>query len=329
MLSGKLHARRRPSVLALVLLLVCALPLSCHLLADEPEAGSVAAPVSDGSEVSTQTYPWEFVDARKVRVRILKPANRIVSLAPSLTETLLALGAAPKLVGCTDHCKAPGLSATIPRVGTLDAPNLEAILSLKTDLVVCSLITPKAAVDRLTALGITVVSLRQQSLDDVLNETSSLGKLSGFEAAANQLLATLEARIHSTRDQLLNVPKIKTLLLYDLENLFSAGRNSFPGKLVELCGGENLAAKASSDWPRLSLEFILREDPEVILFAQDPSKKDAYKNWETDPLLKNISAVKNHRVVPVPAQLLYIPGPRALEAIEVILKALHPSLSPE
>ena len=258
--------------------------------------------------------------------------KRIVSLAPSLTETIEALGASEALVAITRFCRIPKSAPALRQIERMDSPNLETILSLKPDLVVATPLTQRNALDQMRALRLPLLVLEQQSLEAIPEEIRQLGQALHQPAAAEALNARLRKQLETIETQSLPLPQLRTLLLYDWKALYSANGKTFAGQLLRRAGAHNLAEKHESPWPRLSAEWILSARPECILLsrpgdAPDPAP-EALALWKKDPLWKQIPAVQNGRIHSIPDDLLSIPGPRLGEAAEAIWQRLHSPQAP-
>jgi iron complex transport system substrate-binding protein len=257
-----------------------------------------------------------------------KIPTRIVSLAPSLTETLDALGVSEALVAVTRFCSLQKPPPNLRQLERIDSPNLETLLSLKPDLVVATPLTRRDALEQMRALGLPLLVLEQQSLESIPAEIHQLARAVQKPEAAQALITQLEQRFEELERRSRSLPtKPRTLLLYDWKAFYSANGNTFAGQLLRQAGAENLAEHHPSPWPRLSAEWILASRPDCILLtrpghAADPAP-EALAFWKKDPLWAKLPAVQNGRVFSIPDALLSIPGPRMADAAEAIWNRLH------
>jgi iron complex transport system substrate-binding protein len=256
---------------------------------------------------------------------------RIISLAPSITEMIFALEAGDQLVGRSMHCKHPPAAATIESVGRIDLPDVEKILLLAPDSVILSGLTPLEVEQRLKKLNLQTLRLEHSGLDGLRGDIETLAKHLGRQQAGDRLLdywdATIAGVQSAVAEKQTTPPRV--LLLYSMNALYSAGKGSFVGDLISLCGGDNIAKDAISPWPQLNRESVLAANPEVILLAlgdknrSETDRSEFIAQLQADAYWGHIEAVRNHRIHFIPADWLTVPGPRTLNAIEAIFSAIH------
>ena len=249
------------------------------------------------------------------------PARRIVSLAPSLSEIVFALGAGGALIGVDDYLDLPE-AAQLPRVGGLLNPNLERVLSLRPDLVLM-VHSFRSAADRLRDAGLRVAVVPNESLDDLDAAVASVGALTGRETEATALRKSLLDEMRAVAATVAGRPRPRVAFVLDhrpgsLADLYVAGRASFLTRVVELAGGDNVFGDVASGAARIGAEEMLRRAPEVIL---DSTKGDVAAAWRTLPVLP---AVRDGRVLAVFDEKLIVPGPRVARATRRIAALLHP-----
>jgi iron complex transport system substrate-binding protein len=257
--------------------------------------------------------------------------QRIVSTAPSITESVFALGAGDRLVGVTSYCRYPPEAQRKTVVGDFASPNLESVLRLHPDLVVV-LSDRNDLIERFTGFGLPVLVLRQETLNEVLESFLVLGERVGCRQAAQELVGQLRGRLDAIRRRLEGRRRPRTLFLVgrntgSLSDLYAAGESSYLGELLELAGAENSARGAAGAYPKLSLEEILRRDPEVILdlshgsAGSDPqAEREIRELWARFP---GLTAVRQRRVHVLVEDVFLIPGPRLVDAVEKLVKLIH------
>ncbi len=260
-------------------------------------------------------------------VRFNHPPQRIVSLDPSITEILFALGLNNEVVGVTDYCDYPEQARSKSKVGGYINPNIEVIALLEPHLVVTTLKTnTPRLIQQLEDFGIKVFVLDPKNIEDIFESISSLAKLIYREERAGELLGALKKRLHEVRKKVDGISRPGVFLGMGKDPLISVGQGSFAHDLIELAGGRNVAAQSSSRYRRYTLEEILLADPEVIIICSmipdDPclTQKRWWKKWT------NMSAVRNGRIYVIEANLLTRPGPRMVEGLMKIAKAIHPEI---
>ena len=307
--------------------------LGCLILAavfPKIHRGKPARPQRDQFDGS---YPMSWTDAYGRNQTVSARPWRIISLAPSITEILYAMGVEKRLVANTRWCLYPAPARELPKIGTLDRPNSELMIQLRPDLVLGTILTRPNIYYQLEEAGLTAIAFAHRDLESVLNDIKSIGKLLGVPGPALKLLLKIETR----RERILaalsaqqSMPLRRVLLLYDLKDLSSAGSGSWPGDMIELCHAVNIASGARSPWPRLSLEGAIAADPEVILLAVDSGERSMSEaradiaGLSSDSMWRNVNAVKNGRVAIIDKELLAIPGPRMMDALEEMARAIHP-----
>lgn len=240
--------------------------------------------------------------------------RRIVSLAPSVTEILFAIGAGDRVVAVSTTCDRPAEVAGRPRVGTWVAPNEEAIIALSPDLVI-AVPSPgnRDAVLRLRELGLRVEVVRDATLADAWDAMLRIGEWTGREPQARALVERLGRELDEVRASVAGRRARRVLLVVGHEPLVVAGSGLFVDELVRLAGGDNVAASTGRPWPRLSIESVVGLSPEVIVDAAMGSEAgDALPSWWAR--WESIAAVRERRVRTPSSDALLRPGPRLGEA---------------
>jgi iron complex transport system substrate-binding protein len=259
-------------------------------------------------------------------VEIPEKPQRLISLAPSITETLFALGLGDELVGDTDYCEYPSEARLKPHIGPILNPNLERIVALKPDLVLGSREANRIeTAEQLERLGIPVYGVTAQTVDETLSSIENLGEVLGREAAARRLVGELRERIARVERRVANQPKPKVLFVVWYRPLTVAGRHSFVADVVRRAGGVSISDDLSGEWPRMSLEEALRRDPDVILFPRAESFAPSEEDLTALPGWKDFRAVKNHRLYFISDSIIR-PSPRLVDALEEVAGFLHPEL---
>ena len=282
-------------------------------------------------------FPMSWTDAYGRDLTLPAPPWRLISLSPSITEILYAMGVEDRLLANTQWCRFPPQARELLKIGTLDRPNRELMIHLRPHLVLGTILTPPNIYYQLDETGLLSVAFAHKDLDGVLDDVKIIGKLLGVPGAALKVVNEIESRregvLNALRSQH-STPRRRVLLLYDLKDLSSAGEGSWPGDMIELCHAVNIASGANSPWPRLSLEGAIAADPEVILLAVAPGERPLRKArteiaaLSEDPVWRQVSAVRNGRVVIIDKDLLAIPGPRMVDALEAMARAIHPEVFP-
>lgn len=250
---------------------------------------------------------------------VISNPQRIVSLTPSLTELVFALGAGPKVVGVTKVDDFPPEVAGIPKVGDM-AVNWESLLKLRPDCVIYDAELSPEAGKKLASLGCPGRSFHSQSFGNLLLSTRELGQMLGREVQAKALVGALEqSQVASSNRRQDWKHKPKTLIEVSGEPLIVAGKGSYVGELLEMAGGENAAAKLPQKYPTLNAEQLIQMDPEVIILTDMTLEQAAAK-----PGWKGLRAFKEGHIVKIEESLLVRPSPRLVQGVSQLQDALAP-----
>ncbi len=272
---------------------------------------------------------FSAIDSRDKEIVLNQRPQRIISLAPSNTEILFALGLDKEIVGITDYCDYPPEKVSQKeKIGGFSTPNIEKIVSLKPDIVFGTNGVQKQAIERLEGLGINIYLLEAETPENLLAEIENLGKLTGKSQKAQNLIGDLEKRINAIKTKVGNLSddqKPKVFLEIWNDPLWTAPNKTLIYQLVELAGGRN-ALTIEGDWDQVTTvdpEAVISANPDVILLAfegSDPKFVYELPGWG------NVSAVKNKKVFQIDADIISRPSPRIIDALEQIAKILHPEL---
>ena len=258
--------------------------------------------------------------------------QRIVSTAPSFTETLFAVGAGDRVVGVSTYCHFPAAVDALPRVGSYLQPNIEAIARLRPDLVLVHADLP-AAVAQLNRLGIKTLALRNTSLDETMQSIRATGVATGLASAGLTLEQSIRAKLSALEKRSAGKPA-RTLLFVvgrtpaRLDGMIAVGRGSFLNELIRIAGGRNILFDSPVTYPKISVEAVLRLAPDVIVDMGDMAattgvteahRQSVIKLWATQPAVKAVAAKK---VFAVAADIFVVPGPRVVEAAEAFAAML-------
>jgi len=267
------------------------------------------------------------VDEIGRRVTIPIEVHRIVSIAPSVTETVYAIGADARLVGDTDYCQVPPEARAKPHVGAVVSPSVEAIVALKPDLVLGAMINREQTVDALEHLGIPVYMTDPRSVDGLLDSIVRLGEILGEAARGHELAARLRTRLAAVQTAIAGQPPIRVLFVVQEDPLISIGQNTFIADALRHAGAESVV-ETKKDWPLVSLEYVVRAQPEYLVFAGDHGDEvPTASDLRARPVWRDLSAVKKGKIAIVTDEVDR-PDPGLIDAIETLAKALHPGAFP-
>jgi iron complex transport system substrate-binding protein len=257
-------------------------------------------------------------------------AQRVLSMAPSNTEILFAVGAGDQVVGRDDFSDYPEAAKNVASIGsTFEALNTELIVSMKPDLVLAAEINTPEQVKALEDLGLTVYYLKNPTtLEEMYTNLEIVAKLTGHEAEAATLVESLKKRVAAVDEKIMSLNS-RFNVFYELDGTdpakpYTAGKGTFITLLIERAGGYNIASDIEG-YPQLSLEQVVAADPAFIIlgdakFGTTPESIAQRPGWA------NLSAVKNKQVFPFNDDLLSRPGPRMVDGLEELAKLLRPQL---
>jgi iron complex transport system substrate-binding protein len=265
----------------------------------------------------------EITDETGKRFRVPAKLERVVSLAPNLTEIIYAVGAGDRLVGNTSFCNYPPEAKSVAKVGDTMQPNIESIIALRPQLVLVSTASQLEAFTRqMSQQNIPVYVTDPKDLEGVLRTIQSLGGLFGNHDKATQVVSDLRARSRAVEDAVKSQKPVKVFYQLSREPLYTAGRDSFITDLIQRAGGESVTADVPGAWPTFSQESALAAKPEAIILPTFDSMGQGESDVATS--LKNSPAVKTRRVYGINGDLLSRPGPRLVDGLEEMARRLHP-----
>jgi iron complex transport system substrate-binding protein len=261
--------------------------------------------------------------------------KRIVSLAPGCTQILFAVGAGNNVVGVTDYDNYPyNFSAweqagNMTSIGNYYNPAVEPIVSLKPDLVIASEGSFDAA-NQLRNLGYNVLTINPKDLNGILADIVTVGRATGNEAQAASLASSLSHRIAAVVNAVANATT-KPKVYHEIWSAptMSAGQGTFINNLISLAGGQNIFENATTAYPTISSEEVITQNPDVIIFPSQmgvPSFWGNYSAVASRPGWNTISAVQNNRLYTINGDMIDEPGPRQVDALELIAQMLHPEI---
>ncbi len=257
------------------------------------------------------------VDELDRTVHIPIRPERIVSLAPSVTETLFALEAGDRVVGVTSYCDYPPVARLKESVGDTLKPSVERIVALRADLVIVSTASQlESSVQKLEELGIPVYVTNPRTVEGVLESIAAIGGIIGVADVARQLTDKLRSRISSTESRAADGTRPSVFVILGTEPLITAGAASFINDLVNRAGGRSISAEVSGDYPQYSLETAVAKQPQVIFLQAGGSL--------LPERLRETPAAVAGRVYRLDDDLLLRPGPRVVDGLEQMAGRIHP-----
>ncbi len=293
-----------------------------------PPGSSVPAATADAPDA----FPLSLTDARGAEVTLPAAPARIVSLAPSNTEIVCALGACDRIVAVTDYDDHPAEVVDLPKVVIQTQVDVEAVVAAEPDLVLAAgnELTPTAVIQQLEGLGVRVVALYPETLDEVFADIELVGRALGAVDEAARLVDEMEARVDTVTAAVAGAERPRTLyeVFHAEGTTYTAGDGSFLAALVDLAGGEPVVGDAQGV---IGAEELVAADPELVLLgtaSYDPALADpgaALEAVRARPGWAELAAVREGRVVPYLDDIVTTrPGPRIVDGLEALARAIHP-----
>ena len=256
-------------------------------------------------------------------VTLQHPARRVISMIPAQTEIVKLLGGADRLVARTQWDTDPAL-AHLPSTGNALTPSVEWLAAQRPDLVIAWPDNDaRNIIDRLIPLGIPVYSSRVESVADIASMIRRLGTLLGEDARADSMVLAITAQLDSVKRNVAGRPRPRVLYALSIDPPMAAGAGTFVSEVIETAGGSNVFADLRQLWPQVSLEEILRRQPDVILVPVDDSESGSAAQLRALPGWRDLRAVKNGRVYEIDADLFHRPGVTVGEAARQTAALLH------
>jgi len=259
-------------------------------------------------------------------ISLAQAPQRIVSLAPSHTEILFALGLEDEIVGVTNYCNYPEKAKQKKKIGSFANPEIEKITSLNPDLVLAFGGLQKPIVKKLEKRGQRVFWLYPHTVREVLESFERIGEIVGRPVVAHELRIKVEETIKKIKEKIQSIPGLKRPTVFrvmGLDPLGSVGNYSFQNEIYYIAGGKNIFSDAKEDYFEIDLKTLIKRNPDVIVICgnDEDEKKRKIKNqksWE------ELTAIKKDRILVIPCDLICRPGPRIAETIEKVARGLHP-----
>jgi iron complex transport system substrate-binding protein len=277
---------------------------------------------------------WLVLTACAMSLPAQTKPQRIVSTSPSITETLFALGLGNRVVGVSQFCNYPPEVRSLPRVGSFLRPNSEAIARLTPDLVIVQQESGLLK-DRMVSLHIPVIQVPHATLADIYTEISLIGNAGGVPDRASALVAQIKGQLDAIRAKASKMPSPRVLLIVDrqqgtLNNLIAIGPDNYVNEILEIAGGTNILAKPGlPQYPRISLETVLRENPDVIIDLSGTQETDEARRASRAATLAlwsqygDLKATHSGRVYAGTSDAMVVPGPRTPLATQRLFDFVH------
>jgi iron complex transport system substrate-binding protein len=277
------------------------------------------------TKTNATIYPLKVVDSFKRTVTIDKEPQRIISVAPSISQIIFALGKGDKLVGRTDYCDYPAAVKNVSSIGELVNPNIEKIVELKPDIVIASDLMNKDAIAKLEALNIKVVIFYgEESFNGVYDTIAKIGNVLNANEKANNTITSMKYRVALVVNKAKAAktkPSVYYVVSYGKMGDYAATKGTFIGNMIEMAGGVN-AANDATGW-KYSVEKLVEKNPDILICPKFYGYKDGIK---TTPGYMDLKAVKSGKLLEIDNNLLDQQGPRLGEGLQMLAKLIHPEL---
>ena len=281
---------------------------------------------------SNPTPPGIVTDNLGRPVNIENIPQRIISLTPSNTEILFALGLGDKIIGVTDYCNYPPKAMDKEKVGGYSTPDIEKLIALQPDLILADIIHAKEVIPSLEKKGLTVFTLGPENLNGMLEDIKMVGEITGKEKEASELVTQMENRIEAITDKTQKLPtRPEVLYITWHDPLWTMGSETTTQELIEKAGGVNIFQGMITGYQMVDLEVVIARNPQVIITSTGHGDaKDLPLEWaKSEPRLGVTEARQNNRVYQIDADLVDRTGPRIVDALEWLAYFIHPEIFPE
>lgn len=248
--------------------------------------------------------------------------HRLICLAPSVADTVYAIGAGNDVIAVSDFTEYPAEARLKPSVGLPLSPSLETIVSLHPDLVIGSSdFGGLGIVSQMQQVGIPIFMMNPQGLEGIFNSVLSLGKALNRETEAKQVVSRLRRRVEAVQARVKDKPSVPVFMLIWPDPITTIGKRSFITEIIAAAGGRSITDDLEGDWPNISLESLVARAPQSILLVR--GAKMSFADLAKRPEWSSIAAIREHRVFYTDDRL-YSPSPVAIEALENLARQFHP-----
>ena len=275
-------------------------------------------------------FPMTVTDDLSRVITIEEAPERIISLAPSNTEILFALGLAERVVAVSDFSDYPPETKEKPIIGVYPVPNMEQLIDLSPDLILAAEIQTEDVILQLEERGFVVFVLAPNTIEEVLESITMMGEITGVEEEASRLVTEMQARIKAVTDETDSLSQSQKPMVFYIawhDPLMAPGSGTFQDELIGKAGGINIAQDITG-WATISLEVVIQANPEVMIasFSYATGEDLSFQFIKEESRLSNTDARLNNWVYGIDESVISRPGPRIVEALELLAKMLHPEL---
>jgi iron complex transport system substrate-binding protein len=314
--------------------LIIAVTLLAVTIACGPTPTQPPSPPTTQPPTESAAFPLTLADDLGREVTIEAKPQRIVSLAPSNTEILFAVGAGEQVVGVTTYCNYPQEAQTREQIGGFSAETIsvEKIVALEPDLVLSAGKIHETVSEALERAEITVYAVDAETFDQVYASIEAVGQITGHGEEATNLVAQMKERVAAVESVVAEIPDgERPTVFWETwdDPLMTAGPATFAGQMIEKGGGVNLFADVTERYPQISAEEVIRRDPEVIMGPDSHGDALTADRIANRPGWGTIKAVQDGRIYVINGDITSRAGPRIVDGLEMIARALHPDRFPQ
>ncbi|HZJ58050.1 MAG TPA: ABC transporter substrate-binding protein [Clostridia bacterium] len=291
---------------------------------DKADANGEDEPEDDLTQDQEGLFPLEVVDSLGRSITIEKMPEKVISLAPNATETLFALGIGDRVIGVSQQCDYPEEAQTKDKMGDFWEPNIELIVEANPDILFVGNAAPEEFLDKMDESGITVLALEGFDLEGTYGSIIDTGRAMGASQEAETLVKSMKDKAADIRQKVDSAeePQVYFVISYGEYGDFTAGGKSFIDELITMAGGKNIAGDTEEEWPQYSMEKLVEKDPEIV-FSTMQAQPDGIADT---PGYKELTAIKEGRLIVLDDNLINRAGPRLIEGLEDLAKGMHPDL---
>ncbi len=287
-----------------------------------PAEAAAPAAAAAAAEAAAKAGRVTYTDGIGQRITLPARPQRIVSLAPNITEILYLLGAEDRLIGVTIQCTWPEAAKAKPRIGELLNPNYEVILAARPDLVIGSTAgNDRGAIMKLAGLGLPVYVAAPRDVDMILQSVEDIGRITGCAEEGRRLAGQMKARLDDVRKRIAGLPPVRAFFITWLDPLLAPGKNTFETGVLGLAGVESITADIPQYYPRYSLEQILVKDPDAIITVKQEG--NPIPDFKKIAGWRDLRAVRQGRVY-ILTEYLQHPSPLFVDGVEELARKLYP-----
>lgn len=284
--------------------------------------GSTQKETASKENTSGSSYPLKIKDSYNREVIIEKEPQKIISIAPNISEIVFALGKQDKLVGRSDYCDYPKEISKIQSIGNITDPSIEKITELKPDLVIASTHFKKEVIQKLEDLNIKVVVFYgSDSFEGAYDTIQNVGKVLNANEKSKEIVTNMQNKVTEVEKKVKDkgTPSVYYVVGFGQSGDFTAGKDTFIGKAIEMAGGKNAAGDVTG-W-KYSIEKLMENNPEIMICS---NKYDSRSGIQKANGYKDLAAVKNNKLYEIDNDLLDRQGPRVADGLEAMAKIIHP-----